>query len=116
MRKSFKSISSKVDIDFGCSVKLSFCWPISSGVSMTKYLTAGIRIKITNKPNTMYTFRQPILSIKGSTKIGRITPEKDMPMAAIPKATPALLSNQLATNFVTDRLPKAGPPTASKVP
>ena len=82
---------------------------------MTKYLIAGIRIKITNNPNTIYTFRQPILSIKGSTKIGRITPEKDMPIAATPKATPALLSNQLATNFVTDRFPKAGPPIARRV-
>ena len=38
-----------------------------------------------------------------------------MPIAAIPKATPALLSNQFATSLVTDKFPKAGPPTASKV-
>ena len=53
--------------------------------------------------------------MSGSTKIGKITPEKDIPIAAIPKAIPALLSNQLATNFVTERFPKAGPPMASNV-
>ena len=47
--------------------------------------------------------------------MGRITPEKDIPIAAIPRATPALVSNQFATNFVTDRFPRAGPPIAMKV-
>ena len=52
--------------------------------------------------------------IKGSTRIGRITPENEMPIAAIPKATPAFASNQFATSLVTDKLPSAGPPMAIK--
>ena len=94
---------------------MSLCCPTSSGVSITKYLTEGINKKITIKPKTIYTLRQPITSISGSTKIGKITPENDIPMAAIPRAIPALFSNQFATNLVTERFPKAGPPIASNV-
>ena len=36
-------------------------------------------------------------------------------MAATPNAMPALASNQLATNLVMDKLPRAGPPIAIKV-
>ena len=64
---------------------------------------------------TRYTFLQPIKLISGSTRIGNITPEKDIPIAAIPSAIPAFASNQFATSLVTDKLPKAGPPTAIKV-
>ena len=50
-----------------------------------------------------------------SESVKDITPEKDMPIAAIPSAIPAFASNQFATSLVTDKLPKAGPPTAIKV-
>ena len=72
-----------------------------------------IRTKI---PKIRYAPRQVKLEIKKTAIGGIMTPEKERPMVAYPKAAPILSLNQFEINFDVLKLPKITIPNETKAP
>ena len=94
----------------------SGCRPTSSGLEITTRSTRGTTTRPVKSPYTKNPLRQPYAWISSALTKGMMTPERDTPVAAMPRAVLRRRSNQLVTSLDVASCPMLDAPNPINSP